>query len=124
MYEEKLKAEIEGIQEEDLEYALNKSKEIKEKFSTSQVLRKYRDLVKTMFNMVNDFRKGEYQQVPWLTVAAIVFALLYVFNPLDMIPDFLPGVGYLDDLSVFSFVLRFIEKDLHQYLDWKIDEQK
>lgn len=124
MKEEKLKAEIEGIQEEDLEYALNKSKEIKEKFSTSQVLRKYRDLVKAMFSMVNDFWKGEYQQAPWLTVAAIVFALLYVFNPFDMIPDFLPGVGYLDDLSVFAFVLRFIEKDLHQYLDWRIEEQK
>jgi uncharacterized membrane protein YkvA (DUF1232 family) len=41
-----------------------------------------------------------------------------------MLPDFLPGVGYVDDFALFTVAIRFIESDLHAYLDWKIDEAK
>lgn len=118
-----LESEINAVTNEDLDRAAENSGEINRKMSTAGALRKYAEIGKTMFSMLNDFRKGDYQQVPWLTVASIGFALLYIFNPLDLVPDFLPGVGYLDDLTVFSFVLRFVETDLHRYLDWKSKQE-
>ena len=30
------------------------------------------------------------------------FALLYYVSPFDLLPDFLPGIGYLDDFMVVS----------------------
>lgn len=119
-----LESEINAITNEDLDRAAENSADINRKMSTAGALRKYAEIGKTMLDMLNDFRKGDYRQVPWLIIASIGFALLYVFNPLDLVPDFLPGIGYLDDLTVFSFVLRFIETDLHKYLDWKLEQNE
>ena len=73
--------------------------------------------------MLKDVKKGKYPDVPWFTVAAIVVALLYVFNPFDLVPDFIPGVGYIDDLAVLSISMGWIETDLHKYLDWRLENQ-
>ena len=72
--------------------------------------------------MLKDYRAGKYTSIPWFTIAAIVFAFLYILNPFDIIPDFIPGIGYVDDFAVFTFGLRFIETDVHNYLDWKLAE--
>jgi uncharacterized membrane protein YkvA (DUF1232 family) len=61
--------------------------------------------------------------VPWFTIASIVAALLYILNPLDLVPDFIPGIGYIDDLAVFSIGMGWIETDLHKYLDWRLAEK-
>ncbi len=38
---------------------------------------------------------------------ALVALLAYLLTPIDLIPDFLPGVGSLDDLIVVAVVLRW-----------------
>ena len=75
-----------------------------------------------MFAMLKDVKKGTYPNVPWFTIASIAVALLYVFNPFDLVPDFIPGVGYIDDLAVLSIGMGWIETDLHKYLDWRLAE--
>lgn len=110
------------IDEGDVELAAKNQKEISDKILNANALKKYTELGKVMFSMLQDYRKGIYKDVPWFTIAAIAFALLYVLNPLDMIPDFIPGIGYLDDFAVLTFSLRFMETDLHKYLDWKLEE--
>lgn len=37
-------------------------------------------------------------QTPWYAKLWLVLVLAYAFNPLDLIPDFIPVLGYLDDL--------------------------
>jgi uncharacterized membrane protein YkvA (DUF1232 family) len=70
--------------------------------------------------MIKDYRKGKYTAVPWFTIAAIASALLYVLSPIDLIPDFIPGLGYLDDVTVLTIVTGWVDSDLHRYLDWKL----
>jgi uncharacterized membrane protein YkvA (DUF1232 family) len=55
-------------------------------------------------------------RTPW---CAKVFALLvvaYAFSPIDLIPDFIPVLGYLDDLIIIpagiSLALRMVPKDV------------
>ena len=50
---------------------------------------------------------------------AAAFALLYVFNPFDLMPDVLPFIGALDDAAVVGACLMLIERDLRQYRSWK-----
>jgi len=57
--------------------------------------------------------------VPIGTVSAIGFALLYVLNPLDLVPDVLPVVGLLDDAAVVSACVVLVEQDLHAYNAWR-----
>lgn len=42
----------------------------------------------------------------WLTV----FALIWVISPIDLIPEFLPVIGPLDDMVVIALVLRFVAR--------------
>lgn len=118
-----LKSEISNVDDGDLEMVIKNKDAIDKKLKGSG-MKKYAELGKLMFGMLQDYRKGEYSSPPWFTIAAIGLTLLYVFNPLDMLPDFLPGVGYVDDFALFTVAIRFIESDLHAYLDWKIDEAK
>ena len=118
-----LDSEISKINDGDLEFVMNNSEKITKKISGAGALKKYTELAKMMVGMISDFRKGEYKEVPWFSIAAIGFVLLYVLNPWDILPDFIPGVGYVDDFAVFTVILRFLQTDLHKYLDWKIASQ-
>ena len=45
-------------------------------------------------------------------IKKILFAMSYVINEDDEIPDIIPNIGYLDDISVVAWILEDIEKDL------------
>ena len=120
--EEYVRQEAKKTRHEDITETLDNQEEIDKKMSTAGVLKKYTELGKLMVNMLKDYKVGIYKDVPWFTFASVVFALLYVLNPLDIIPDFIPGFGYVDDASVLALALRFIESDLHKYLDWKLEQ--
>ena len=122
--EQYLNSEISSIQDGDLDVAMDNSEEISEKITNAGPLKKYAEIGKLMFGMLKDYKDGEYNNIPKYSIAAIVFSLLYIFNPFDIVPDFIPGLGYVDDLTVFATSLKFLQTDLHQYLDWKIDKTK
>lgn len=122
--EDYVSGEITKVSEEDVDVVMENQGRIAEKMRSSNVLQKYTELGKVMFGMLQDYRKGIYKNVPWFTIASIAFGLLYVLNPFDIVPDFIPGIGYVDDFAVLTFALRFIESDLHNYLDWKLEEQE
>ncbi|TBW27477.1 YkvA family protein [Gramella sp. KN1008] len=122
--EEFVKGEITKIDDDDVNVAMRNQQEIADKIINSNMLRKYAELGKVMYGMLKDYRKGVYTQVPWFTIATIAFSFLYILNPLDIIPDFIPGLGYIDDFAVLTFGLRFIESDLHNYLDWKLENEE
>ena len=64
--------------------------------------------------MIKDFIAGECD-IPFGTIAAITIALLYVFNPLDVIPDAIPLVGFVDDAFVLKLCVSFIKDDIEEY---------
>lgn len=117
------KDEVSKVKDGDLDMVIKNQEEIDKKFAGSG-LKKYSELGKIMFGMLKDYKKGDFKEVPWFTLAAIAFGLLYILNPMDIVPDFIPGLGYIDDFAIFTIVMRFIETDLHSYLDWKIREAK
>ncbi|OAB79556.1 YkvA family protein [Cochleicola gelatinilyticus] len=116
--------EVSKIDEDDVEVVLKNEENIDKKFSGSNGLSKYMELGRIMMSMLKDVKKGEYKNIPWFTIATIVLALLYVLNPMDIIPDFIPGIGYIDDIAVLSIGVGWIESDLHRYLDWRLEHEK
>ncbi len=121
--EEYMKKGVSKVKDGDVEITAKNQGEIEDKIANAGALRKYTELGKLMFGMLKDYRSGVYSNIPWFTIASIVFALLYVLNPLDLVPDFIPGLGYIDDFAILTITLRFIETDLHKYLDWKLEEE-
>ena len=54
---------------------------------------------KLLWEMLRASAKQEFD-VPWATVAALTATLLYLISPIDVMPDFIPGLGFLDDALV------------------------
>jgi len=117
--EEELKRGAEKVTEEDFHKVLNKKKEIEEQFRGNGPLGRFISDLKILFALVKDYIDGEYREIPWYSIASIVAALLYVLSPIDLIPDFIPGVGYVDDALVVAGCLSLVERDLHEYAEWK-----
>lgn len=116
--------EVVNINDEHVDVVLENEEAINKKFSGTMTLSKYTELGKIMIGMLKDVKNGIYPEIPWFTIGTVVLALLYLLNPLDLIPDFIPGLGYIDDLSVLALGTGWIESDLHKYLDWKIKQGK
>lgn len=75
--------------------------------------------LRVLLRLLRAWSRGEYKHVSWRTVAIIVGALLYFLNPLDIIPDFIPVVGQLDDALVLGFVLKAVREDLVAFKAWE-----
>ena len=118
--EEYVRDQTENTTTDDVDKVIKREGKISFVMSTVKVLKKYYKLFDVMMMMIKDYRKGIYTAVPWFTIAAIGGALLYVLSPFDLIPDFIPGLGYLDDMTVMTIVVGWIDSDLHKYLDWKL----
>jgi len=118
--EKHLKKGAENVTERDLKKVLDKRDEIEKKFKGNGPLGRFVTDIKLLFAIIQDYWKGEYRQVTFWSIAAIVAALLYVLNPLDLIPDMIPIIGYVDDALIIAVCLAMVEPDLQNYKDWKI----
>ena len=56
--------------------------------------------------VVSPVREPLSGQAKWKRVIIALLALLYVLSPLDLIPDFIPVIGWLDDLGVLAWAAR------------------
>ena len=62
-------------------------------------------------------------EVPLRLKLVIIGALLYLILPVDVLPDTIPGIGLLDDLSVLLTVFREISKYAMPKLEKKIENK-
>ncbi len=61
---------------------------------------------------------GHYRNVPIKTVVIVVAAILYLINPIDLIPDFIP-LGLTDDFAVLAWVYSTISEEIDKFLEWE-----
>lgn len=74
--------------------------------------------IRDLYGMLRDAVAGRYS-VPFRSLAAVAVTLLYLANPFDLIPDFIPGIGYIDDIFMVSLCVKFIGTDLEKYRQWR-----
>jgi uncharacterized membrane protein YkvA (DUF1232 family) len=117
--EEFVKKGAQDITEKEIETVVEKSEQIKKKFKTRGPLARFREDVGLLIAAVKDYRSGLYRKFPFAIIAAIVFALIYVFNPFDLMPDMLPVIGQLYDVAVMGACLALVEQDLLKYKMWR-----
>jgi uncharacterized membrane protein YkvA (DUF1232 family) len=109
--------------DQDINKAAANADEIRSKFARQRALRSLMDNGVTMVGLVKDYVTGAYREVPYWVMGVSAMALVYVLSPLDVIPDVIPGVGYLDDAAVVAFALKLVEKELQRYKEWKERQQ-
>ncbi|BBR52831.1 MULTISPECIES: YkvA family protein [Pseudomonas] len=63
--------------------------------------------------------RGEYRAISPKALVTVVAGLLYFVSPLDAIPDWLVGVGFLDDIAVLGWVLKTVADELNRFKAWR-----
>jgi uncharacterized membrane protein YkvA (DUF1232 family) len=80
--------------------------------------RLFQDL-KLLIPLIKDYWKGTYRDVSVKSIVIFLVALAYIISPIDLIPDYIPGLGQIDDAVILGLSLYFLEKDLWKYQEWK-----
>jgi uncharacterized membrane protein YkvA (DUF1232 family) len=106
-----------NVTEDDVSDILDKENDILNK--AHGPLEKFGSNIKLLFSVLKDYVNGNYKEIPWTTIAAVIGSLIYVFSPIDLIPDIIPIVGLTDDAAVLGFCLAGIAGDLDKYRKWK-----
>ena len=76
------------------------------------------DDLRMLFNLLKDVINQRYTDIPLGSILAVSGALLYFLSPFDVAPDFLPVIGFTDDIAVIVIVIKQIKLDLDKYKQW------
>lgn len=109
----------ENHHDDNIERVVRNADDIEKKFSKQKALKQWLEHGRVLLSMIRDYIGGRYREVPYWAIGAVALALLYVLNPLDVIPDVLPGFGYLDDATVLAFCIKLVENEIERYKVWK-----
>ena len=122
--EEEINKRAKNISREDIEDMLGKEDKAKELSEKAGFLSQYWEDIKTSFAMIRDWFSGGYDKVPTRMVVSLIGAILYFLSPLDIIPDWIPMAGFIDDAAILAFVFKLSEADLKMYRRWKRRQRK
>ncbi len=78
-----------------------------------------REQLPLALDILRDHVEGECPQIPLSTIAVLGAAVSYYDRSVDVIPDFLPHIGRLDDAAVMAMAFQLGEAGVRRYCDWK-----
>ena len=67
-----------------------------------------------LIDYITDVAKGNYTDYNVNRLLIVIAALLYVIDPIDMVPDFIVG-GFLDDVTVIGWAITKVAQELEDY---------
>lgn len=77
-------------------------------------------LVPAMISLIRSYIIKEYTEVPLGTILGVLSAIIYIVSPIDLVPDFIPGGGYIDDAAILILCLKAgAEDDIKEYNSWR-----
>jgi len=75
--------------------------------------------IKTLTRMLRAYVKEETFIMPKAVIVAAMAALAYFLNPIDAIPDFIIGAGFIDDAAVLTLLLTSFKQDITRFQEWE-----
>ncbi len=68
---------------------------------------------------VRNYVSGSYRQIDTGTIVSALGVLLYTLSPIDLVPDFIPVVGFLDDLALLSWFVEKFQGEITRFREWE-----
>lgn len=84
---------------------------------------KTQDSVIALARMVRSWAAGDYKNISTSSIIAVVAALLYFVNPLDLIPDFIPIIGQIDDIFIIGYLIKTVNKEIERFMAWEKENE-
>jgi uncharacterized membrane protein YkvA (DUF1232 family) len=90
-----------------------------QKFADNPTVLELAGHINVIIRMIKAQTSGSYKGVSTKSMGLMVLALIYFITPVDLIPDFIPVIGYVDDLSVLLAVVKSIQTDIERFMLWE-----
>lgn len=109
---------------EKLEEVLNASKtRLGEINIDNSKLSKLGHNLRIFLRMIQAYAKGHYREAPWKSMVGIVAGIVYFLMPIDLVPDFIPFTGFIDDFTVIMLISNAFQQDIKQFEVWDFNKK-
>jgi uncharacterized membrane protein YkvA (DUF1232 family) len=99
---------------EILTQALDKAKQ-----KRNQIREVFGD-IQDLITLVKLYFKGEYTKIPWRFIILALAAIIYFVNPLDLIPDIIPAMGFMDDATIVALVINAMKDEIDDFRKYQM----
>jgi len=76
-----------------------------------------------LVRMIEAALRGEYE-IDLGSLALLITAVIYVISPIDAAPDFLPFIGWLDDISVVGIIFKILEDMISKFEKYEKEKNR
>jgi uncharacterized membrane protein YkvA (DUF1232 family) len=73
----------------------------------------------TLIRMLKAWATGKYKGIGLANLLIVAGAVFYFLNPMDAIVDFLPLLGFTDDIAVITFAISRLRNEFNKFQDWE-----
>jgi uncharacterized membrane protein YkvA (DUF1232 family) len=75
-----------------------------------------------MLRLIRAYYRAEYREISHEHLVIIVAAVVYFLTPADVISDWIPVKGFVDDALVVSVALGAVRDDLDAFMGWETSQ--
>jgi uncharacterized membrane protein YkvA (DUF1232 family) len=87
----------------------------------STVLQSITSKVMVLGKLLKFYATGEYRAIDLKNVVIIITAFVYFLSPLDLVPDFIPMLGFADDIALMTFVFNSVSEEIEKFETWLLN---
>lgn len=75
--------------------------------------------VPILISLIRSYIKKEYTGTSWVSILITLSSLIYIFTPVDAIPDVIPVFGFFDDIVVLTVCMTYVDTEVKAYSEWR-----
>ena len=79
--------------------------------------------LKTALRLVRSYAAREYRDISLQSLGLIVASIIYLVMPIDVLPDFVVGLGLTDDAALLAWTFRSVKDELRRFGAWERSQQ-
>jgi uncharacterized membrane protein YkvA (DUF1232 family) len=92
---------------------------LKKAISRKGLLTEVWDSLMACVRLLRAYATGQYRGIPWASLLSIIAAVTYFVMPIDLIPDFILTLGFVDDVALISWIIGAVKSDIDNFLEWE-----